>query len=108
MTAARVVGGSGMAGRDLISTSREGGRDPVVTTVNGDGVVQDGGDGPVPLSLRRGTEERGKMKHHEGRAGRNRGGGETHGGRCRGEERRGRKSPRHCVPAEHTGGHMVF
>jgi len=69
-----------MAGRDLISTSREGGRDPVVTTVNGDGVVQDGGDGPVPLSS----------------------------GRCRGEERRGRKSPRHCVPAEHTGGHMVF
>jgi len=74
VTAARVVGGSGMAGRDLISTSREGGRDPVVTTVNGDGVmqdggdgvvqdggdgvVQDGGDGPVPLSLRRGTEER--------------------------------------------------
>jgi len=52
MTAARVVCGSGMAGRDLISTSRERGRDPVVTPVNGDGVVQDGGDGPVPLSLR--------------------------------------------------------
>ena len=39
MTAARVVGGSGMAGRDLISTSREGGRDPVVTTVNGELVM---------------------------------------------------------------------
>jgi len=34
-----VVGSSGMAGRDLISTSREGGRDPVVTTVNGELVM---------------------------------------------------------------------
>ena len=52
---------------DLISSierAREGSRG-----YHGGGVVQDGGDGPVPLSLRRGTEERGQMEHHEGRGG---------------------------------------
>jgi len=52
---------------DLISSierAREGSRG-----YHGGGVVQDGGDGPVPLSLRRGTEERGQMEHHEGRKG---------------------------------------
>jgi hypothetical protein len=62
-----------------IERAREGSRG-----YHSGGVVQDGGDGPVPLSLRSRIEERGQKERRELTAGRNQerkgGWGETH--RC--------------------------